>query len=242
MCPRSCVGFVSAVMPLRSYTPSPASGNLRRLLPSLIKRSWWAMDGEGRRQSSMNKLVVPVPVLKGFPRCNFYAGGYHGGTDGMELHWSSWIWRFGRRSFSSTKSTELRRPLLSSGSDGRWAASLDLPATLLVEGRPHGAAAQAGARSFSSSRRDALREAVLHRHRFRSHLLWRRLKAMEWRVVDVKWFVPDVSRRGPVLRWQSGPDCDLSSCSGVLFAKSVDWSVISFLVCPLLRIVPSLRI
>jgi hypothetical protein len=191
--------------------------------------------GEGQQLQSE---VVPVPGFEVVPLCAVHAGGRRGGGDEMEEHWSDWIWRLGFcGSFSLTKLMEQRRPLISSGSGGRWAVSLTLPVTLLVEGRPLGAAAQASALSSSSSRRDALREAVLHRCRFHSHLHWRRPEVPGWRVVDIKWFVPDGGWRVPVLWWQPGPDCDLSSRLGVLSVQSADWFVISFLLRPVLRCV-----
>lgn len=172
-------------MPIWSSALSSPSGDLRRLLSFLFECSRWVTEGKGGEPSSMNKLVSPVSVRKGFPRCNFYAGGRRGGGDGVEMQWSSWIWRLGCGSSSSTMLKELRCPLISSENGDRWAVFLDSPTTLLVEGRPFEAAAQASARSSSSSRRDALWEAVLHRCRFHSFLLWQRLEATGRRAVDV---------------------------------------------------------
>lgn len=170
-------------MPCWSFASSSASDELRRFFPSLFKHSRWATKDEGRRPSSMNKLAFPVPVHKELPCCDSFAGSHRGGGEGVELQWTIWIWRLGCGSTSWTKSKEQRRPLVSSESGGRWAASFALLATLLVEGRPLGATAQASARSTSSSRHDALREAVLLGRRFHPLLLWLRQKAEAWRVI-----------------------------------------------------------
>ena len=91
--------------------------------------------------------------------------------------------------------------------------------------------------SSSTSRREALREAVLSACRFHPFLR-RWLEVAGWRVTAVKWFVPDGGRRAPVV-WGQGLDRVSIFSLEVLVAISVDYYVISSLLGPLLRIVLS---
>lgn len=237
---------VTGDMPMRSVLSTRASSVwwlAVAILVAATARCWLLHEGFSPAFLPISSLAgVPVLVQKEFPRCSCYAGGRRGGGEGMEEQWSTWIWQVGSGSFSPMKLKELRRLLIPLECGSRWAVYFASPVTLLVEGRPFEAAAQASARLFSSSRRHAIREAVLLGCRFHAYLLLRWFGKMGWRAADVKWFVPDGGWCVPVLRRQPGPDCVSSSLLGVLFVKSMDWFVISVLLCPLSWSVPSLCI
>lgn len=154
--------------------------------------------GVGRQ---LRSGVVPTSLWKDFLRCVLQAGNLHGGGHGVEDEWSFWSRLFGRCTSSSTEKPELRRlPKIG----GRWAVSA-VSVTLLVEGRPYRATAH-DARSSSSSRREATREAVMHWCRARFFLLRRREAAGRWSN-EAKWFVPGGGWTVSAMLWLFGPDC-----------------------------------
>lgn len=142
-------------------------------------------------------------------------------------------------SFSSTKTLELRRLLLSSVTGGgRWAVSflelrrLLLPAgnggrwavssswmTLLVEGRPF----VARLRISSSSRLYVFGEAVLLKFGVQLPFL---LEMASWRSGVPKWFVPGDGRDVSLLKQWFGSNCNFNFLFRVLPEKSRDWLLI----------------
>ena len=168
--------------------------------------------------------------MEGGPCCALLVGDHRRGGGGVESTWSTWIWRLGSGSSSSTKTTELRRLLLSLEIGGRWAVSSSselrrplfsgrwavfdiLLMTLLVERRQFGAAARDSARTSSSSWHIALWEAVLRKSGVQ-------LSPASWRSGGPKWSVPGGARSESRLKQRFGPDRNPISCVRVLLAKN----------------------
>lgn len=192
------------------------------------------ITGAGQKAGSD---VPSVPVLEISFCCALCAAGHHGGGVRTEVQWSSLIWRLGRSSLSSASRVELRRQPLSSEKGGRQPVSSIAPVNQLAEGQPQGAVTSVDAPSSSSSRLEAIREAVLQQLGVHPNLFYSEM--MGWRADSPKWFVTGGGRSISERRWQPGPDCNLTVRFGVLHAISRDGSVISFLVCPVMRFVPS---
>jgi hypothetical protein len=86
---------------------------------------------------------------------------------------------------------KLRRLLILASISGQWAVSSSPLVTLLVEGRPIIALAPCVTCASSSSRLDAIGEAVLQRCGLRLSIL---LEMERWHTGGPKWFIPSDRR------------------------------------------------
>lgn len=150
MCPFSSSRVSSAVLPLWSFSSTPASGRSGRLLLLLFVLPWWMAEGVRWSQNSSNKLssLSDLPDLKMFHPvllfpCRRGGGREVAGRKNQHLHRAEQV----VRSWSPFSVVFVREQRRLPDSGVRLPIPFVMPPTLLVEWQP----------SSSSSRLTCLR-------------------------------------------------------------------------------------